>query len=167
MGLHGMVVFGNGSYFMEHIPMLHPPHDYQIVASIQIKNKSGAIIKPDLSQKGFTLKPKNNFPLNDLIEGELKSFKAELYSGSFEQKGELVLGYENITVEIQNIKLSRQLPKPSNEVFFEVTDAAKNVYRTSIITPENNIQVIRNTSTHKKLWCVIGPDFFESCPSDL
>lgn len=28
-GLHGMVVFGKGTYFIEHIPMLHPPHDFR------------------------------------------------------------------------------------------------------------------------------------------
>jgi len=163
-GLHGMVIFGKGSYFIEHIPMLHPPHDFQIVASITIKNNLGKILQPDLSGQGFTLKPAENFSLNDLIQGQFKSFKAEIYEGSFEQNGKLVSGLENVIIEINKIALARQLPDTSKEKFFEVTDAALNTFRTAIITPENNTQMIKNTSTDKTLWCVVGPDFFDFCP---
>jgi hypothetical protein len=162
--LHGMVVFGNGSYFVEHIPMLHPPHDIQIVASIVIKDNNGKVLKPDLSQVGFTLKPKANFSLNDFIEGSLSKFDAEIYQGSFEQEGKVVIGFENITIEVQKILLARQLPKTSNETKFEVADVASNTFQTGIITPQNNTQIIKNISTGKTIWCVVGPDFFQNCP---
>lgn len=163
-GLHGMVVFGKGTYFIEHIPMLHPPHDFQILASITIKNKSGQILKPDLSKKSFTLKPKINFSLNDLIQGPLKQFEAELYEGSFEQNGKIVTGYEDLLIKIESIPLARQLPDTAKDTFFEITDYSGNIFRTEIITPQNNIQLIKNMNTHKTLWCVVGPDFFEFCP---
>ncbi len=163
-GLHGMVIFGKDTYFMEHIPMLHPPHDFQIIAGIAIKNKSGQILKPDLSEQGFTLKPKRNFSLNDLIQGQLKNFDAEIYQGSFEQNGKLMRGYENVSIEIQKIELARQLPASSKDPFFEVTDASLNTFRTGIITPQNNLQIIKNMKNQKTLWCVVGPDFFDFCP---
>lgn len=163
-GLHGMVVFGKGSYFIEHIPMLHPPHDFQIVASITIKNNLGKILQPDLSEQGFTLKPTENFSLNDLIQGQIKDFKVEVYEGSFEQNGKPVAGLENVTIEINKIILARHLPDTSKDQFLEMTDAAMNTFKTAIITPENNIQVIKNILTGKTLWCVVGPDFFDVCP---
>lgn len=164
VGLHGMVIFGKGSYFIEHIPMLHPPHDFQIVASILIKNKIGEVLKPDLSQSGFTLQPNVNFSLNDFINGGLKKFEAQLFIGSFEQDGKVVAGFEDITIEIQEILLARKLPQTTVEKFFEVKDISQNVFRSSIITPQNNNQIIKNMGSQKTLWCVLGPDFFEPCP---
>lgn len=163
-GLHGMVIFGKDSYFIEHIPMLHPPHDFQIVASITIKNTAGKILKPDLSQNGFTLKPAANFSLNNFIEGRVKQLSAEIYQGSFEQNGKVIQGLESVTIEIAEILLARQLPQNSSQKFFEVTDSTATSYQTAIITPQNNIQVIKNISKLKTLWCVTGPDFFENCP---
>lgn len=162
-GLHGMVVFGHGSYFIEHIPMLHPPHDFQIVASILIKDKNGKVLTPDLSKQGFTLKPNNQFSLNDFVDNNLKKFGAEIYEGSFEQNGKIIAGLEGVTIEVQQILLARQLPSESTQQVFTVTDTAKNTYQTDIITSKNNAQVIKNLNLNKTLWCVTAPDFFEFC----
>lgn len=162
-GLHGMVIFGNGSYFIEHIPMLHPPHDVQMVAQVVIKNKSGKILKPDLSQEGFTLKPTENFALNDLLNNQLNSFQAMLFQGSFESNGKIVIGYNEITIEIVKVLLARSLPATAQQSSVQMVDIAGNTYETELITPQNNRQFIKNITNNKKLWCVVGPDFFESC----
>lgn len=162
-GLHGMVIFGKGSYFIEHIPMLHPPHDFQIVASIVIRDTSGNILSPDLSGDGFTLKPSGHFSLNDLVNGQIKTFSGEIYQGSFEQSGKVMPGFEKINIEITKLELVRQLPDEAKQAFFQVADSSSNIYRTNIITPKSNRQLIENKTLSKELWCVVGPDFFEPC----
>jgi hypothetical protein len=161
-GLHGMVVFGAGPYFIEHIPMLQSPHDFQIVAQIVLKDQTGKILRPNLSEQGFTLKPNSKFSLNDFVGRKLKLFKASLYQGSFEQDGKLLKGFESIEVEVSEILLARQLPDKSSNAFFEVSDSLY-VYETQVITPENNTQLIKNKSKLHTLWCVKGPDFYEFC----
>lgn len=161
--LHGMVIFGNGSYFIEHIPMLHPPHDFQIIASVKIHDINGNTLKPNLANEGFTLKPNNQFSLNDFLAGKIKRFSAEIYQGSFEQSGSILNGYEKVEIAIQKIELARQLPDESNQNFFEAIDSSGNIFKSSIITPKNNVQQILNKTTSKQLWCVVGPDFFEPC----
>ncbi|MBK7961293.1 MAG: hypothetical protein IPK04_08855 [Bdellovibrionales bacterium] len=52
-GLHGMVLFGSDPYFLEHIPMLTPPHDFQIITEIILKNEKGLAIKSGLFAIGF------------------------------------------------------------------------------------------------------------------
>lgn len=163
LGLHGMVVFGNESYFIEHIPMLHPPHDFQIVARVVIKSKTGKILKPDLSKEGFTLKPTENFSLNDLLNGQLNAFQAVLFQGSFETDGRIVIGYNDIRIEVVEILLARQLPAADQQQTFKMKDEAGNTFETEIITPQNNRQLIQNLTNNKKIWCVSGPDFFDKC----
>jgi hypothetical protein len=144
--------------------MLHPPHDFQIVASVTIKDKFGKILTPDLSKQGFTLKPASNFSLNDFLNGTLTKFDGEIYQGGFEQDGKILSGFESVQIEILKIELARQLPDQAKQNSFEVIDLAKNHYVTNIITPTKNTQSIENKTLEKNLWCVIGPDFFEPCP---
>jgi hypothetical protein len=163
VGLHGMVVFGNGSkYFIEHIPMFHPPHDYQVVAEVRLSTR-GQSVRENFSNASFTLKPNANFSLDEFISGELTGFKGSIYSGSFEQDGKVLSGLENVEVEVAAILFARQLPAESNVPFFEVEDG-ENTYRTNAITPRRSDQRIENRRTGEELWCVLAPEFFELCP---
>jgi hypothetical protein len=162
--LHGMVVFGSGPYFLEHIPTLTPPHDFQIITEVVLKNKNGVSLNLDLSSQGFTLKPSSNFSLNDYVAGRLKIFTASIHQGSFEQGGEIITDLENVTVEILTYKMIRQLPtqEPEQGQWIKLSDG-KNTFESNVIRPNQNIQLIRNISNGKKLWCVKAPDFFDSC----
>jgi hypothetical protein len=163
VGLHGMVVFGNGSkYFIEHIPMLHPPHDYQVVAEVRFFVR-GQSVRENFSNATFTLKPSANFSLDEFISGELIGFKGSIYSGSFEQDGKVLSGLENVEVEVVAVLFTRQLPGESNVPFFEVDDG-ENTYRTNAITPRRSDQRIENRRTGEELWCVLAPEFFQFCP---
>jgi len=128
--LHGMVVFGSGPYFLEHIPMLTPPHDFQIITEVVLKNKNGIRLNSDFSSQGFTLKPSSSFPLNDYVAGRLKVFTASIHQGNFEQGGKVVPGLENVKVEIQSYQLIRQLPATSQQQWIQVTDG-KNIVSAS------------------------------------
>ena len=161
--LHGMVIFGNGSYFIEHIPMLHPPHDFQMIASVKLKNQKGDMLTPDFSKGTFTIKPKKTFSLNDFLNGDIKKFQGEIYQGSFEQDGKILEQYGIINIEIEKFELIRQLPSASKEKTKILMDIVNNIYETHIITPENNVQKIINKSESENIWCALGPDFFEMC----
>lgn len=160
--LHGMVLFGAGPYFLEHIPMLTPPHDFQIITEVTLKNKNGVAVKLDLSRQGFTLKPSSTFSLNDYVAGRLKNFTASIHRGSFEQGGQVVSGLEAVMVEIQSYRIIRQLPGQSQEKWIQLNDG-KNLFESNVIRPNQNVQLIRNASTGEILWCVKGPDFFDPC----
>lgn len=160
--LHGMVLFGSGPYFLEHIPMLTPPHDFQIITEVVLKNKNGMALEIDFSRQGFTLKPSSDFSLNDYAAGRLKAFSASIYRGSFEQDGQVVAGLEKVSVDIQSYKIIRQLPGQSQESWISLNDG-KNIFESNVIRPGKNIQLIRNATTGKVLWCVEAPGFFESC----
>lgn len=160
--LHGMVLFGAGPYFLEHIPMLVPPHDFQIITEVALKDKVGHSLKVDFSGAGFTLKPSIHFSLNDYVAGRLKQFTASIYRGSFEKGGQLIEGLGEVTVVIQSYKAIRQLPTSSGESWIQMTDG-KSIFKSNVIQPSQNIQLIRNQSTGQTLWCVKAPDFFEPC----
>ena len=160
--LHGMVLFGSGPYFLEHIPMLTPPHDFQIIVEVSLKTKNGKPVTHDFSNQGFTLKPDTTFSLNDYVSGRLRKFSGSVFKGSFEQDGQLISSLENVTIEIIEYKVIRQLPSASSEQSFILSDG-KNIFESNVIRPEQNIQFIQNTGTGKTLWCVEGPDFFNPC----
>lgn len=162
--LHGMVLFGANPYFLEHIPMLTAPHDFQIIAEVILKDEKGVALEFDFSQQGFTLKPDSKFSLNDYVAGRLKPFNASIYKGSFEREdGKIVEGLENVSVEIKSYKLIRQLPSESKEKSIQLSDG-KNTFVSLVISPNQNLQKIINIKTGKTLWCVIAPDFFDPCP---
>lgn len=161
--IHGMVLFGNGSYFIEHIPMLHPPHDFQMIASVKLINLQGKVLNPDFSKGTFTLKPTKNFSLNDFLNGDIKSFQAEIFQGSFEQDGKFLDQYGVINIEVKKFEIIRQLPNSSDKKVIVLEDLVGNMYESQMITPESNVQKIINKSESTKIWCAFGPDFFRLC----
>lgn len=161
--LHGMVVFGSGPYYLDHIPMLSPPHDFQIIAEVRLTGPGGKALTQSFSQKGFTLKPAGNFSLNDYVDGRLKQFVGSIHEGSFEQGGRIVPGLAKVQVDVVKIELARQLPASSSESSLSI-QAGKERFEANLIRPEANIQRLRNLDTGAQLWCVEGPDFIDPCP---
>ncbi len=161
--LHGMVLFGSGPYFLEHIPMLTPPHDFQIVTEVVLKDKNGKKLKFDFSNEGFTLKPISHFSLNDYIAGRFQKFSGAIYKGNFETTGQIIRGFENITVEMKSNLFVSQLPNgPSRVQTLHFSDG-KNTFETNFIKKDSNFQSIRNVELQKDIWCVKGPDFIDPC----
>jgi hypothetical protein len=117
--------------------MLTPPHDFQIITEVILKNKNGMPVKFDFSRQGFTLKPSSTFSLNDYVAGRLKSFTASIHQGSFEQGGKGVSGLESVTVEIQSFKGIRQLPGQSQEKWIQLNDG-KRLFESNAILPNQN-----------------------------
>jgi hypothetical protein len=162
LGFHGMVVYGDGPYYLDHIPMLMAPHDFQVIARVELKNSSGQPITMDFSDQGFTFEPAGNFSLDDYISGRLSTFKGAIHKGGFEQGGPIIPGLESVQVQVQKVIFARQLPTNSNQAWFEVSDR-QNSFVINVITPARSMQLIMNSTTGKTLWCVQGPDFGPPC----
>lgn len=118
---HGMVLFGDTTKYVSHMPMYHSPHDYQLVMQIQMLDSTHA---PTLApyqeakkagQKLFTIAPKP-FDLTQIISGKLTEFSADLYSGHFEQSG---INLGPIQIKIQKIILSKKLDPSEPETIIE------------------------------------------------
>ena len=161
-GLHGMVLFGAGPYFISHIPMNTPPHDFQIVAQVELATAAGEPVSEDFSQTGFTLRPGNTFSLNDYVLENLKAFSGSVHRGSFEMGAPVLPGLEQVTVRVVSFQLVRQIPDQSELSSMQLSDG-KNTFDINVITPDSDFQKIVNSQSGKTLWCVKGPDFFSPC----
>lgn len=159
MGLHGMVLYGDKeSYFLDHIPMEHAPHDLQVVTKVKLVDRKGKPVSNDFSQGTFTLKPSEKFSLDDYAAGKLIRFEGDIYFGGFEQDGRVYPGLTKVVVEVQQVVLKRQIPAESTQSSIQIEE-----FEINLITPEKNVQMIRNKTSGQILWCVKGPDFYEFC----
>lgn len=83
--VHGMLLFGNDPFFLSHLPMNFPPHDYQAILEVEL---DGHLRKKALSTDSApyrTIYPEP-FVLAKKLS-EKGSFKAALFSGHFERGG--------------------------------------------------------------------------------
>ncbi|WP_109615678.1 hypothetical protein [Sediminitomix flava] len=89
---HGMLLFGEKEIFVSHLPMFHSPHDYQVIATIQLPSDVLETYlnakKNDQSETVYTLVPEI-FVLPEMME-KPRSFKAVLYKGHFERGGKAI-----------------------------------------------------------------------------
>ena len=162
-GLHGMVLFGNDPYYMAHIPMLNMPHDMQIVVEVELSQRNGEKIEVDLSGDTFSIRPLQRFSLNNYAKNTLKRFEGSVFKGSFETNGILIQSLRSVVFKIKKQIIVRPLPSFSQKESILLEDK-DNEFKVNMVTPENNIQEIVNLTLGKRLWCVVGPDFFSPCP---
>lgn len=105
---HGMLVFGESTVFLSHLPLFHTPHDYQVI--LEARFTPDDIYAADRKKSGsaiYTLEPES-FVLPDQVQAK-KSFKATLHRGHFERGGEAIA--KDITVEIVRVIHFRKLVK--------------------------------------------------------
>ncbi len=116
---HGMLLFGNKATYASHLPMFHPPHNYQVILKLSLNSALGVLEKYEtLKQNGetlFTLVPEM-MDLTKIIEGTKKNFAADIYLGHFE-KGGTKIGAVNVAVEkvIWSTKLNPNGSKNQNQ----------------------------------------------------
>jgi hypothetical protein len=119
-GSHGMVVFGGrDGLYASHLPMLHTPHDAQVLLrfhladpSVDASLRARLALRPQL----WTLEPES-FDLHRLQPGHadpLQQFSARLVQGHFEQGGEE--RFAGQTVVIDEVMLFKRLDfKPASD----------------------------------------------------
>ena len=112
-GTHGMALFGgkNGLY-ASHLPMAHPPHDYQAIFTFHVADpKIDAALRQRLEANHtlWTIAPEK-FELNRLdpaSRNPLKHFKADIVLGHFEEDGKTE--YHDVTLVVDQIELYLKL----------------------------------------------------------
>jgi len=108
---HGMVVLGEGTVYLSHMPMFMDPHAVQYVLEVTLKSTTGdarQIYADDRRTTGtavYTLAPEP-FRISDLVapegqEPKLTSFTGTLFRGHFERGGTEIL--DPVTVEVQRV----------------------------------------------------------------
>ena len=110
-GVHGMLLFGDQVTYASHLPMFHPPHDYQVLLKLVLHNKSGTNTlalyeqaKKDTSTY-LTLVPEV-MDLTQVISGAKTSFAAAVYKGHFERGGQ---NLGQVRVEVSQVLYSAKI----------------------------------------------------------
>jgi len=118
-GEHGMALFGgrDGLYAM-HLPMFHPPHDYQVILQVHVAERQvDAELRQRLDGRTalWTVAPEK-FELDRLAPAAgqpLRQFRADLVQGHFEQGG--ATQYRAATVIVDRVLLFRRLSPATHE----------------------------------------------------
>lgn len=100
---HGMLVLGTDVVYVSHLPMLHSPHDYQLVAEVELPAADLAAFRDDAKAHPgeiYTLAPTQNWVLPDTIRADAH-FNGDLYRGHFERGGRVMRA--GITVTVKNL----------------------------------------------------------------
>ena len=112
-GQHGMTLFGGtGGLYASHLPMFHPPHDYQVVLKLRLSDKSlDDQLRRQLGSKValWTLAPEQ-FELDRLAPDSrqpLPRFKADIVQGHFEQGGKT--RHAGAAVVVEKVLVFRKL----------------------------------------------------------
>lgn len=119
---HGMLVFGSkGKVYVSHLPMFHSPHDYQLLAELELPESAKAAyleaIKGNPAESVYTLVPES-MVLPELV-AHPHPFTATLFSGHFERGGKVLTG--EITVSLGKIlhfrKFEKSAPRPAKGTY--------------------------------------------------
>jgi len=118
-GTHDMVLFGGrAGLYASHLPMFHPPHDYQVILRLRLADaKLDGELRQRLDGRTalWTIDPEQ-FELDRLAPGAavpLRAFGATLVQGHFEQGGKAQ--YQNVTIVIDEVLLFRRLSPQTSE----------------------------------------------------
>ncbi|NDF15904.1 hypothetical protein EB061_11380 [bacterium] len=118
--VHGMLVFGNEHVYVSHLPMFHSPHDYQMIAELELPPAALAKYRASLysPETVYTLVPEK-LVLPELV-AHPHPFLADLYQGHFERGGTPIA--EEITVKLKKVLLFQKFVpgqgKPTLTNFF-------------------------------------------------
>ncbi|MFD0267219.1 hypothetical protein ACFVGY_11560 [Streptomyces sp. NPDC127106] len=117
MGFHGMVVVGEETVYLSHLPMFsNPDHAFQVLLEVSLSNGSGEaqkIYTEDRRQTGtdlYTLNPEA-FRITDLVtpagQPALTSFNGTLVRGHFERGGVDLI--DPVRVDVRRVVHFRRL----------------------------------------------------------
>jgi hypothetical protein len=148
---HGMFVVGEKTTYLVHMPMLHKPHDFQLILDVRLKCLRVQVMLCEEMQKYAQLSKSNELvtllpePLNteDLVNSKIKSFQASLYQGHFEKEG-LLIG--TVKVEILNTVWHHQISPVTESISltdeYLIFGGSGEYYTTHIIKNESNFNYV-------------------------
>jgi len=109
VGIHGMLLFGEGKIYLSHLPMFDPPHNFQVLLHVTMLGEGTeprSIYLDDRAATGaklYTFVPEE-FPISGLIGDfpqppSVTSFKGVIFRGHFERGGTQLLTGVTATVD--------------------------------------------------------------------
>lgn len=107
--VHGMLVLGEQTIYLSHLPMFHSPHDYQVIlrarlnASAERAYRQSRRLFPE--ETVYTIVPER-FSL-PLMMAQPRPFRAQLFRGHFERGGVPIT--DSFVVEPGQVLLFRRL----------------------------------------------------------
>lgn len=120
---HNMIVVGEKTVFLSHLPMFMTPHNFQVIleATFSSGGKSVQEIytkdrENNKQTKMYTLRPEESFKLPTLFTPNPPargSFKGTLFRGHLEKGGEEIEGLTNIDVNVKRVVYAQTLDRSS------------------------------------------------------
>lgn len=120
-GTHNMMLVGEKSAFVSHLPMFHSQHRFQVVLEVTF-DKSGQSVLAGYTQdrgrnpsvKMYTVSPEEVFVLSRLWEpgdppAPRKAFKGTVFRGHLERGGKPVKGLSGVDVRVKRVVYAREL----------------------------------------------------------
>jgi len=120
-GTHNMMLIGQRSAFVSHLPMFHSEHRFQVILEVGF-NKSGKNLLAGYTQdrarnpdvKMYTVEPAEQFVLARLWKSgdqpvARKAFAAAVYRGHLERGGEKIKGLSAVDVRVKRVVYAREL----------------------------------------------------------
>src|SRR5580765_6460308 len=124
---HNMLVVGEKSIFLSHLPMFMPPHNFQVILEASFTNKGRPVddiyFQDRHSHRGtkmYTLQPEV-FKLASLFspgshQSPRRSFKGTVFRGHLERGGQAIAGLTSVDINVKRVvyaeKLGPGLDKP-------------------------------------------------------
>jgi len=110
---HNMMVVGEKSVFLSHLPMFMPPHNFQVILEATFtsggKNLQDVYARDRQSHrqtKMYTLQPEESFKLPSLFTPDppsRNSFKGTIFRGHLERGGEKISGLTNVEIDVKRV----------------------------------------------------------------
>jgi hypothetical protein len=105
-GTHGMLLFGEETLYLSHLPMFMPPHNFQVILEVTLNDEAVGRLRDFRAHFGrngmYTFKPKE-FHITDLISRHpgkpaRTSFGGTLFRSHFERGGESISKHVKVHV---------------------------------------------------------------------
>jgi len=117
VGLHGMLLFGEGKIYLSHLPMFDPPHNFQVFLRVTLSSEGteprSAYLKDRAATgtKLYTFVPEE-FPMLGLVGDSSRpppvtSFKGSIFRGHFERGGTQLLA--GVTASVDEVVYLEEL----------------------------------------------------------
>lgn len=118
-GVHGMLLFGDGPFYLSHLPMFSPPHNYQAILRVSLEDDAAGQIRNIHAHFGrdrlLTVRPET-FPITDLSPADSSQpprteFRGDVVHGHFEHGGDVVAA--STLIRVDEVLTFRVLPADS------------------------------------------------------
>ncbi len=119
-GRHNMMIVGNQTIFLSHLPMFDSEHRFQVIVEVAFDQDGTSLdgVYADDRQKHpdvkmYTLEPKELFVLSRLFSGDpetlLRSFPATAYRGHLERGGRPLPQLTDIDVTVKRVVYAEEI----------------------------------------------------------